>query len=230
MPKPKISAYLREHLEDIGKKKQPGPYLTISRQYGCDGYELGLLLIEKLNERYPDLPWKLYFKELLKQLSDDTGLAQEMLERERVARPSVIKDFLRGLRPSNVPDGYEIRKSITVMVRMIAFEGNAIIVGQGGTAATADIDNGLSVRIEASREWRIARISTREHLSKELADEKIHQVEIERQHLREIYKKMNPNEPAFDLVLDNSVFTKEKMADLILLAMEQRGLIARKER
>ncbi len=230
MPKPKISQYLREHLEDIGKKKQPGPYLTISRQYGCDGYELGLLLIEKLNERYPDSPWKLYFKELLKQLSDDTGLTQELLEKERVARPSTIKDFLRGLRPSSVPDGYEIRKSITVMVRMVAFEGNAIIIGQGGTAATADIDNGLSVRIEASKEWRVARISTREHISKEQAEEKIRQIEAERKYLRDIYAKMNPHEPAFNLVLDNSAFTKEKLADIILLAMEQRGLITCKER
>lgn len=229
MPKPKISAYLREHLEDIGKKKLPGPYLTISRQYGCDGYELGLLLIEKINELYSDSPWKLYFKELLKQLSDDTGLTQELIEKERVARPSMIKDFLRGLCPSSLPDGYEIRRNITVMVRMVAFEGNAIIVGQGGTAATADIDNGLSVRIEASKEWRIARISTREHISKELAEEKIRQVEIERKYLREIYTKMNPDEPTFNLVLDNSIFAKEKMADLILLAMEQRGLITRKQ-
>ncbi|MHC5090168.1 MAG: hypothetical protein ACYSOJ_00850 [Planctomycetota bacterium] len=33
MTKTTISSYLRDHLDDIGTKKEPGPYITISRQF-----------------------------------------------------------------------------------------------------------------------------------------------------------------------------------------------------
>ena len=181
MAKPTISSYLRDHLDDIGTKKEPGPYITLSRQWGCGGVELGELLIAKLNERDPEQRWKLYQKELLKQLAEDTGLTEEILDKERKSKPSLLKDFLRGLKKNAIPDCYEIRNKITMMVRTIAFEGHAIILGQGGTAATGDLANGLSVRVEAPRDWRVARICRREGLEKQAAIARIEEIEEERE-------------------------------------------------
>lgn len=229
MDKTRISSYLREHLDDIEKKKEPGPFITISRQYGCEGEELGLLLLEKLNKMDPDSRWNFYYKELLRRLAEDTGLPEQFLEKERLAKPSLIKDFLRGLKRENIPDGLEIRNQITIMIRTIAFEGYSIILGQGGAAATADIDNGLSVRLEAPRDWRIARISIREKIDKAAAAAKIEEVEEQRKHLRKIYEAQNPREPAFALVLDNSIFNKEMVANLVIQTLLSKGLIEEPE-
>lgn len=226
MAKTTLASYMRDNLEDLGKKKEPGPYLTISRQYGCDGYELGDLLLERLAQREDDSKWKLFKKELLKELAESTGLAEEVIERERLAKPSLLKDFLRGVRKNNIPDGYEIRNKVTIMVRTLAFEGYAIIIGQGGTAATADLANGLSVRIEAPKEWRIARVSRRENLKRQEAILRIEEIEKGRKHLRKIYEQQNTREPAFKLMLDNSVFNMEQAVEMILFAMENKGLIA----
>jgi hypothetical protein len=225
MDKPVLSSYLRHRVGDIVQKKQPGPYITVSRQYGCDGLELAGLLVEKLNERDEQKRWKLYHRDLLKQLAQDTGQTEEILEEERFLKPGLMSDFLRGLMRSDVPGSYEIRKSITTMIRTAAVEGHAVIMGLGGTAATADLGNGISVQIEAPEEWRIARVSVREHLSLEEATTRIKEIIAERQYLREIYEKQNPRQPAFHLSIDNSIFSKEQIAELILLAMEQRGLI-----
>jgi cytidylate kinase len=225
MTKPTISSYLRDHLDDIGTKQEPGPYVTISRQWGCDGYELGRILIEKLNERDEEQRWKLYYKEMLRQLAEDTGLTEEMLEKERKSKPSLLKDFLRGLKKNDIPDGYEVRNKITMMVRTIAFEGHAVIVGQGGTAATADLARGLSVRIEAPRDWRITRICRRDSLDKQTAIAKIAEYEKKREHLRLIYERQNPREPAFNLVFDNAMFSNEVIAEMIVKAMEEKGLV-----
>ncbi len=227
MAKPTLSAYVREHLEELGDKKEPGPYVTISRQYGCYGYELGELLLKAVNKREGDDEWRLFKTEMLRQLAEDTGLTEEVIEKERLARPSLLKDFLRGVRSGGIPDGYEIRNKITVMVRTVAFEGHAIIIGQGGTAATADLENGLSVRIEAPREWRITRVSWREKLKRQAAISIIEKMEKERKHLRKIYEQKNPREPAFNLVIDNSMFNLEQAVEQILLAMGQKKLIAR---
>ena len=114
MAKPTLASYIRNDLQDIGDKADPGPYVTISRQYGCDGYELGELLQKKLNERKlnerkEDKPWRFYRKDMLKQLAEDTGLAEEVIGKESLTKPSLLRDFLRGARRSQIPDGYEIR-------------------------------------------------------------------------------------------------------------------------
>jgi len=225
MAKLTLSSYIRENLEDIGRKKEPGPYVTISRQYGCDGYELGEMLTKKLNERAEQAKWRLYKKELLKQLAEDTGLTEDVIEKERLAKPSLLKDFFRGMRRGGIPDGYEIRNKITIMVRTAAFEGHAIIIGQGGAAATADLENGLSVRIEAGKEWRIIRVSRRESLSRQAASVRIEEVEKKRKHLRKIYEEKNPRGLAFNLVIDNSTFDIEQISDQIIFAMEQKDLL-----
>ena len=225
MTKPTISSYLRDHLDDIGTKKEPGPYITISRQWGCDGYGLGQILAEKLNQRDDQGRWKVYYKELLKQLAEDTGLTEEMLEKERKSKPSLLKDFLRGLKKNGIPDGYEIRNKITMMVRTVAFEGHAIIIGQGGTAAAADLANGLSVRVEAPRDWRIARVCRRDNLSKQVAVAKIAEIESGREHLRKIYEQQNSREPAFNLVFDNAMFSNDVIAEMIVRAMEEKGFV-----
>lgn len=225
MTKPTISAYLREHVTNVAAKKEPGPYVTISRQWGCDGIDLCQLLVKRLNERDEEGSWKFYHKDLLRQLAEDTGLSADILEKERSAKPSMIKDFLRGLKRDGIPDGFEIRNQITLMVRTIAFDGHAIILGQGGTAATGDLANGLSVRVTAPKEWRIARICLREGLNKQAAMARIEEVETERERLRTFYERQNPRDPAFNLVFDNSAFSNEQISKLILLAMEERGLI-----
>jgi len=228
MARPTISSYIRDNLDDLGKKKEPGPFLTISRQYGCDGYALGELLVKKLNEREGDGKWRLFKKDLLKQLAEDTGLTEEVIEKERFAKPSLLKDFFRGMRHRGIPDGYEIRNKITIMVRTVAFEGHAIIIGQGGTAATVDLENGLSVRIEGSKEWRIARVAVREKLSRQAAIARIEVIDRQRKHLRKIYEEKNPRQPAFNLVIDNSMFNIEQVAEQIIFAMEQKKLTGAK--
>ena len=226
MGRPTLSSYIRDNLEHLDRKKEPGPYMTISRQYGCDGYELGDLLLAKLNDLAGENLWKVYKKNILKELAESTGLAEELIEKERMAKPSLLKDLLRGVRKNNIPDGYEIRNKITIMVRTVAFEGHAIIIGQGGTAAAADLSNGLSVRLEAPKEWRIAKVSRRENLKRQEAILRIEEVEKNRKHLRKIYEQQNAREPAFNLVIDNAAFSKEEIVEMIIFAMEKKNLIA----
>jgi len=225
MAKPTLSSYIRENLDHMDGKKEPGPFITISRQYGCDGVAIGDMLLEKLNTREPEGKWQVYRKEILKQLAEETGLAEEVIEKERIAKPSLIKDFFRGVRRNNIPGGYEIRNKITLMVRTIAFEGHAIIIGQGGTAATADLAGGLSVRVEAPKEWRTVRVCKRDNLLKTEAAARVESLAKERAHLRDIYEEKNPRHPAFNLLIDNSKFDIDQITDLIIFGMEQKGLL-----
>jgi cytidylate kinase len=226
MHKLTLSNYIHGKLDDSGIKTEPGPYITISREPGCEGYKVGDLLVEMLNRHDPHCRWRLFKKEILHQIAQDTKLADEIIERKRHAIPSVVKEFFRGMSKDGIPDDFEIRSKIANMVRTVAYEGYAIIIGQGGTAATADIPNGLSIRLEAPKKWRLIRVCKRDNLSKEAALAKIEHEEEKRVYLRKLYEEANPHIPAFNLTIDNSVFKAEQIASLIYCTMQLKNMIA----
>ena len=225
MDKPTLSSYIRDHLKDSGEHKGPGPFVTLSRQFGCDGYEIGDLLAEKLNEELEEEKWKVYKREILQQVAEDAGISEEVIERERQIKPSIIRDFFRGVRGSRIPDSMAILKNVTTLVRQLAFDGYAIIIGHGGTAATVEIENGLAARIEAPQDWRIQRLCRRDGLLPNEAEKIIAETATGSKHLNAIYKKWNPRNPAFELVMDNSRFSNEQIVEHIITAMKQKKLL-----
>ena len=225
MHKLTLSNYIHGKLGESDIKTEPGPYITISRQPGCEGYKVGDLLLEMLNEHDPQHRWRLVKKEILHRIAQDTKLADEIIERRRHAVPSLVKEFFRGMSKDGAPDDYEIRSKIANMVRAVAYEGYAIIIGQGGTAATADIPNGLSIRLEAPKKWRLIRVCKRDNLSKQEALAKIEQEEEMRVYIRKLYEKANPRTPAFNLTIDNSVLRASRIASLIYYTMQLKNMI-----
>lgn len=229
MDKPTLSSYIRDNLKESDHHKEPGPFVTISRQFGCDGYEIADLLAAKLNQMSSDEhKWKVYKREILKRVAEESGISEEIIERERQAKPSLVRDLCRAVRNNKLPDGMEILKAVTTIVRIIAFDGYAIIVGHGATAATSEIDNGVNIRLEAPRDWRLKRLCRRDGLTFQEAEKLIQETETGRKHLDKIYEKWNPRTPAFSLMMDNSAFTNEEIVEHIILALKHRNLIKEK--
>lgn len=218
-----LTENMREGLSPL-KPNEIGPFVTISREYGCHGFSLGLLLLEILTEE-SDQPWQIYHKDILSRLATETNIAQEMLERERSTRPSLIVDFFRSFSKDRIPSGFEIRNRITTIIRCMAIEGRAIIIGQGGAAATQDLPNGISVRLEAPEEWRINQVAFQEGLEPTQAKQRLQEVEAERECLRRIYQLKFPRKPAFNLVYDCSVFSLAQIAQHIAYMMKLRKLV-----
>lgn len=204
-----------------------GPFITISRQFGCWGFSLGLLLVDVLNEHLPPRQtWRILNKEILERLARETNVAAEILDLQRRTKPSFLVDFFRSLSDERIPSGYEIRNRITTIIRGEAIRGHAVVIGQGSAGATADLPNGLSIRLEAPMEWRIKQVAFREQVSDDKAREMIDEMEKQRQYIRDIYEVRFPRKPAFHLSYDCSVFTLAKIAQHVTYAMKLRGMIA----
>ena len=222
---------LSEHMQERKAPEEQeiekaGPFVTISRQFGCWGFSVGLLLLEILNEEFAvGHTWRIYHKEVLERLATETDLATEIIERQRRMKPRLLVDFFRTLGRKRVPSGHEIRNRITTIIRGLAIEGHAIIIGQGGAGATHDLPNGLSVRLEAPEDWRVKQIAFREGKSETEARMMIKQRDRERYYLRKLYQARFPRKPAFHLVYDCSVFTLAHIAQHIVQAMKLRKCI-----
>ena len=229
MAKVSLSDNMQEHPKESAQAKDvqnAGPFVAISRQFGCYGFSLGLLLMEVLNDdAEPGEGWRIYHKEILQRLATETNMAADLLERERKAKPRLFLDFFRSLRKDRVPSGYEIRNRITSLVRSLAVDGHAILIGQGSTGATQDLPNGISVRLEAPLDWRVKEVAFREGVTETEARLRIRAKEREEAYLARVYAIRYPRKPAFHLVYDCSVFTLAQIAQHVVYAMRLRRLV-----
>ena len=137
--------------------------ITIARQYGSGGHDIGEKLAEELK-----IPF--YDKELLERAAKDSGFCQEIFENYD-EKPT--NSFLYSL----VMDTYSMGHSTAAFAEMplnhkiflaqfnaikdIAKEGPCVIVGRCADYALADFPNVVNVYLYADMQTRIARIARR---------------------------------------------------------------------
>lgn len=136
--------------------------ITIGRQFGSGGREIG----EKLAEHYGI---KFYDKDLLKRAAKESGICPELFENNDEKPTS---SFLYNLITDTYSFGYaspyvEMPLSHKVFlaqfdtIKRIAEEGSCIIVGRCADYALSDFNNCLSMFIYAPLEDRIERIASK---------------------------------------------------------------------
>ena len=135
--------------------------ITVGRQYGSGGRYVATLLAEKMG-----IPF--YDKELLAEVSKDSGICKELLEEhdEKNTR-SFLFSMMSGVQPAgdmgamylDMPLNHRIFLAQFDTIRRIASEGPCVIVGRCADYVLRDMPNVLNVFIKASKENRIRRIT-----------------------------------------------------------------------
>lgn len=143
----------------------PRPTITISRQFGCEGFPLSIRL-QALLEKATGEAWSIFDKALVERVAQD---AEVQLFKELKDPTRYLESF--GFHPKGPVTSDEIFHRMAVLVLRFAREGNAIIVGRGGAILCKDLDNCFHFRLEAGLEWRIRSMAERMDLTgKEAAD------------------------------------------------------------
>jgi cytidylate kinase len=134
--------------------------VTVGRQYGSGGRYVARLLAEKLG-----IPF--YDKELLAEVSKDSGLDKELLEEhdEKNAR-NFLFSMMSGTQSigdsgamyMDMPLNHRIFLAQFDTIRRIASEGPCVIVGRCADYVLRDQEHVLNVFIKASQEERIRRV------------------------------------------------------------------------
>lgn len=206
--------------------RKVGPFITISRQYGCQGFTVGLLAQEILNSQAPPgQAWQVYHKEILARLARETHLPEEFFATERLAGPQWVTDFFRSLSGQHIPSGFEIRWRVTTVLRGLAIAGHAIIVGQGGYWATRDLSGGLAVRLEAPYEWRVRQIASRTGMPLPQARIHLDQIERQRNYLKQMHECHTQVKTPFDVTYDCSQWSLTQIARHVVCLARVRGLL-----
>ncbi len=220
----RISAHVHawEKIRPLGIQRtlETYPFVSISREFGCEALPLAQRLTEILNERCrPSIPWVAYDRELLDKVAEELHLRRDILDSLDGRRRGEMSELFDNIINRKVDDALVVRK-LAEVIRTLAIHGHAILVGRGSSLATQDLKNGLHVRLVAPRAWRAARIAADRNIPYREAEKLVDEGEKQRHNYIATYFVVDPHNPFHhDLVIDNSRFNLVQLGEIVFAAL-----------
>jgi cytidylate kinase len=202
---------------------EAGPIITISREFGCEGYALSGELARRLSSDAQ--PWMVYSRDMHDPLSPELDPVHELNDvLDASGRDAITEMFDKFM--ADKPTDMERYASLVTNMRILTRHGFAVILGGGGAILTKGYPKAFHVRLQASEEFRVNRIAEITGLRLEEAQAQVAEHEKNRVAFIQKYTKHNVAEShLYDMILNNGTMSVHQMSELILLAMNQRGLL-----
>ena len=187
----------------VMKPSKKGVILTIAREHGSSGKQIGKIVAEKLN-----IPF--YYKEMTALAAQESGLDQEFISDINANSPNLLHDLY--LSTQVVQQAIAAQDKI---IRKIADNGSCVIVGRAADYVLRDYENVVRVFIHAPRAYRMKRIMEVYGDTEEEPRKSVYRSDSAR---ASYYKNITGNEWSsahnFELSIDSSIGI-DKCAEII---------------
>ncbi len=179
--------------------------ITIGRQFGSGGKEVGIRVAKELG-----IPF--YDKELLQEAAKKSGLCEKIFEnfdeRPKSLLYSIAMDsYMFALPGTGAGDSLEQQVYLATFdtIRHLAAQGPCVIIGRCADYALADDPNHLSIFIHAPMDVRIQRVAKRQNISPEKARQLIIKTDKRRASYYEYYSSQKWGAvDSYDFCIDSS--------------------------
>ena len=195
------------------KKDRPRPCVTISREFGCEGYPLSEKLCELMIEKTGE-QWVIIDKAILEEVARRHNISEDLLK-GLGKRNRILEEVLSTFSPEWKSD-HEYFRLLCRHVISLAEQGNAIILELGGAIITRHIDHSFHFRIFGSADFKVASIAKRLEIEPSEAAKLIERQQKLRDRFTRDFLNKNDHEPAlYDVLFNNDRNTPDKMACII---------------
>ncbi len=223
---------VREGKKESPQKKviNPGPVITISREYGCHGKriaeKLAELLSKKSNVSGENKNWRWISKEILEESAKELKLSPSLVkELSDYKHSHFFKDLALFFSEDFYPGDATIRNTIAKYIYDEAEQGFVVVVGRAGEAITKNIDRSFHVKLEAPLEWRAEVVAKEEGLSLADAKKECMVQDKRRAQFRDYFEKGKKDIDFFDAILNCKALTDDEILELLVIVCEIRGFV-----
>lgn len=195
------------------------PVITIARQFGSGGHEVGERLARELN-----IPF--YDKALIAMAAKQSGLSEEVFENaDEKATSSLLYSMVMGsygfggripgLNEMPINDKLFIIQSD--IIKKAAAQGPCVIIGRCADYILREFPHCLNVFIHADKAARVERIVSKNLCEAKKAPDFITKKDKQRANYYNFYSNNRWDDLSnYDLTLDTSKFTVEQAVELVL--------------
>ena len=214
----KIKSESIEEEIDTKNKLDRHIIITISREYGSGGRYIGKLIADKLGI-------KLYDKQFITKVAEETGLSEEYIENHEQKRDvlAVLNNgYYSGL---NNADELFIKES--ELIKEVADKESCVIVGRCADFILRDRKDIIKVFVYSNIEDRIKRAVNIYGLHKDKAKKEIKRIDKLRANHYKYYTEKEWNDHNnYDICINSDSLGVEKVANLICEMIEEHKLKA----
>ena len=195
--------------------------ITISREYGSEGYEIGKRVAERLGAEFFD-------EQLVELEAQESGLSVDFIEKhEQAMSHGIIYDFLTAsysMYNTDLPPLEKLFAAQTKVIRNIAAEKDAaVIVGRCSDYILYNDPNSFRIFIHANPKYRAKRLAERLGVSEAEAMRKLEKTDSARgRYYRHFAGREWGDMKYYNLAIDTEKFGVDASVDLIMEAIELR--------
>ncbi|WP_430811309.1 MULTISPECIES: AAA family ATPase [unclassified Carboxylicivirga] len=208
----------------------PGPVITISREYGCHGKRIAEKLTQVLSMKSEasgeNKQWRWISKEILeesaKELKLSTSLVKDLSE---YRQSSFFKDLALFFSEDFYPGDATIKNTIARYIHNEAEQGYVIIVGRAGEAITKNIKRSFHLKLEAPLNWRAEVVAREEKMSISEAKKACLAQDKRRALFRDYFERGKKDIDFFDAILNCQALSDDEILELLIIICEIRGFI-----
>jgi cytidylate kinase len=190
--------------------------ITISRQYGSGGREIGGLVAERLGYAYFD-------RELIKRAAEASDINEDLIKEDGEGKLGMLSTILSyanvvvGKDEDTLPLPDRMFLAQSHIIKQIADEGPCVIIGHSADYFLSDYSGRLSVFIHADWDSRVKRVMERNALSEHDAVARIRKID----RIRAVYYEQHTDQkwsmaPNYDLTLSSSYFGVEGTVEALV--------------
>jgi len=212
-------------IESSEDKKELGPVITISRDFGCDGNEIGSLLVGAINKRIPaksEYPkWKCINKEILTKSAEELHAnSEKVLHFFKGEEKGYIGDIVNSFLDKEYVSDEFIKNTISKVIKGFGEEGHIVIVGRAGFINTRHIPKSLHIKLVAPFEWRVKNFAKRHNMHYVDAIEAVKVMGGERDKFLHFFRYDQNDNENFDIIFNRKTLSKYEIITAILDILE----------
>lgn len=230
MHKNPLIQFIHDKVNETPGLDRTGPVVTISREFGCPGNQLGHRIAEILTTRGKGAsdPWKALNKEIMVEAAREVNLSPALVEKiANQKQHSIFTDFFVTFSDHYTPSDMEVKKAVAGVIRTMAMQGRVILIGRGSVSLTQDLDDSIHIFLYGSKDWRVQKAMERLEVSDEdEAKRKLEKIDFERSYLRNFYAGKSTDLNYYDVCFNAETMSVEEMAETIISLMDRRGYLA----
>lgn len=185
------------------KKPKPRPCITISREFGCEGYPVAERLRELMMQKTGD-EWVLIDQAVLEEVAKRHNISEEILQ-TLGENNSIMNEVLATFSPRWKSD-HDYFKLLSRHVVALAEQGNVIISELGSAVITRHIEHSYNFRIFGSEAFKIRTLADRLSIEPEAAEKLMHRQQKARDHFNRDFL----NQDGHDLSLYHILFNNDR--------------------
>lgn len=175
------------------RESVPGLIITIAREHGSSGKQIGKLVAERLN-----IPF--YYKEMTALAAQESGLDKEFISDININSPTLMHDLY--LSTNVVQQAVVAQDKI---IRKIADNGSCVIVGRSADYVLREYPNVVKIFIYAPEKFKVSRVMEVYGDSKEEAERNIRRSDAARaSYYKNISGGIWGDRHNYDLLIDSS--------------------------